>query len=107
MAETVKKCRLRVVAQVPLIDGLQTTYEEFRDQYMRPNSPVLISGLMDHWRAFDAWSSPCGAPNLDYLSSNFGNSHVQVFRCIPTLLERLNLTSICRTVTRLRAFSFR
>lgn len=29
--------------------------EEFREQYERPNRPVLITGIIDHWRARESW----------------------------------------------------
>ncbi|KAI5060603.1 hypothetical protein GOP47_0025023 [Adiantum capillus-veneris] len=87
--------KVRVVAQVPLIDGLQTPYHQFRDQFMRPNLPVLISGLMNHWRAFREWSSPFGVPDFDYLATRFGNSNVQVAECSTrefTDQKRVNMT---------------
>lgn len=87
--------KVRVVAQVPVIDGLLTPYHEFRDKFMRPNLPVLITGLMQHWRASMQWATHSGDPNLDYLSTHFGNSRVQVAECSTrdfTDQKRLDMT---------------
>ena len=72
--------KLKVVAEVPVIDGRFASYDEFRERFMKPNLPVLITGLqvMHQWRACKEWVTQSGHPNLDYLSTHFGSSRVQV-----------------------------
>ena len=72
--------KLKVVADVPVIDGRSTSYDEFREKFMKPNLPVLITGLqlMHQWRACKEWVTQSGRPDLDYLSTHFGSSRVQV-----------------------------
>ncbi|KAJ1378187.1 JmjC domain [Sesbania bispinosa] len=49
---------------------------------MEKNQPVVLTGLMDHhWRACNDWVTPHGQPNLQFFSTHFGASKVQVADC--------------------------
>lgn len=58
-------------------------YNEFVERYLLNNQPVLLTGLMDDWRASKDWVSLDGRPNLHFFSTHFGNSRVQVFISSP------------------------
>ena len=40
--------------------------EEFRERYLRRNQPVVITGMMEHWKALSDSAEPCGR-KLDFL----------------------------------------
>ncbi|RWW46566.1 hypothetical protein BHE74_00047512, partial [Ensete ventricosum] len=65
--------------EVERVDGRALRYEEFVERYLMPNRPVLLTGLMDDWRAATDWLAPDGrAPNLPFFAAHFGDSVVQV-----------------------------
>lgn len=65
--------------EVERVDGRALRYEEFVERYLMPNRPVLLTGLMDDWRAATDWLAPDGrAPNLPFFATHFGDSVVQV-----------------------------
>ncbi|CAI8604122.1 unnamed protein product [Vicia faba] len=46
------------------------------------NKPVMLTGLMDnHWKACTDWVNPNGKPNLQFFSTHFGSSKVQIADC--------------------------
>src|SRR5690242_10646587 len=45
------------MATVAPIDRIaRPSYEEFRDRYLEPRVPVLITGALDHWPAMSRWT---------------------------------------------------
>jgi len=76
-----KRMTIKVSGKIRRIDGRQISYGEFRDKYMKTNEPILLTGLMDDWRACRDWVSPDGQPNLSFFSLNFAKSRVQVADC--------------------------
>lgn len=72
---------LRISGQVEKVSGKEISYGEFAEKYMNKNQPVVLSGLMDDWRACEDWVFPDATPNLTFLSSCFANSCVQVADC--------------------------
>ncbi|KAK4257042.1 hypothetical protein QN277_006686 [Acacia crassicarpa] len=67
--------------QVEKVNGKELTYGEFVNRYMEKNCPVVLTGLMDDWRACKDWVTVNGQPNLQFFSSHFGSSKVQVADC--------------------------
>ncbi|XP_042501675.1 2-oxoglutarate and iron-dependent oxygenase JMJD4 [Macadamia integrifolia] len=63
------------------VNGKELSYSDFVKRYMEKNKPVVLTGLMDEWRACSDWVIGGGEPNLHYFSSHFGNSRVQVADC--------------------------
>lgn len=61
--------------------GREVSYSEFAEKYMAQNKPVVLTGLMDDWRACKDWVSPNGKPNLHFFSTHFAKSKVQVADC--------------------------
>jgi hypothetical protein len=45
--------------------------DEFRDRFYATNTPVIVTGLIDHWPALGLWS-------LDYFSDRFGEMPIEV-----------------------------
>ncbi|KAG6589436.1 2-oxoglutarate and iron-dependent oxygenase JMJD4, partial [Cucurbita argyrosperma subsp. sororia] len=50
-------------------------------RYMEKNQPVVLTGLMDDWKACSDWVDENGQPNLRFFSTHFGKSKVQVADC--------------------------
>ncbi|XP_002977533.2 jmjC domain-containing protein 4 isoform X2 [Selaginella moellendorffii] len=73
--------RINVGGCVPVEDGTSLSYQEFRERYLLPNKPVLVTGLMEHWRASRDWVDDHGKPDLEFLARNFGGSKIQVADC--------------------------
>uniref|UniRef100_A0A0A0LNV5 JmjC domain-containing protein n=2 Tax=Cucumis sativus TaxID=3659 RepID=A0A0A0LNV5_CUCSA len=48
---------------------------------MEKNKPVVLTGLMDDWKACSDWVDENGQPNLSFFSTHFGKSRVQVADC--------------------------
>ncbi|XP_074579925.1 arginine-specific demethylase JMJ20 isoform X2 [Curcuma longa] len=68
--------------EVERIDGRALSYDEFVERYLKPNRPVVLTGLMDDWRAAADWLAPDGGgPNLHFFADHFGKSVVQVADC--------------------------
>lgn len=72
---------LKIGGRIEKVNGRELTYSEFAEKYMSQNQPVLLTGLMDDWRACKDWVSPNGKPNLHFFSTHFGKSKVQVADC--------------------------
>ncbi|KAJ4781619.1 Bifunctional arginine demethylase and lysyl-hydroxylase JMJD6 [Rhynchospora pubera] len=65
------------------VDGRDLTYDEFVERYMKPNLPVVLTGLTDTWRSRTDWvdNSDPTKPNLSFFSSLCSSSVVQVADC--------------------------
>ncbi|CAK7322940.1 unnamed protein product [Dovyalis caffra] len=63
------------------VNGKELSYNEFVERYLSKNQPVVLTGLMDDWRACKDWVFDNGKPNLKFFSTHFGNSKVQVADC--------------------------
>ncbi|XP_055828550.1 arginine-specific demethylase JMJ20 [Solanum dulcamara] len=72
---------LKVGGRIEKVNGREVTYSEFAEKYMARNQPVVLTGLMDDWRACKDWVLPNGKPNLHFFSTHFGKSIVQVTDC--------------------------
>ncbi|XP_019243640.1 PREDICTED: jmjC domain-containing protein 4 isoform X2 [Nicotiana attenuata] len=72
---------LKIGGRVEKVNGRELSYGEFAEKYMAQNQPVVLTGLMDDWRACKDWVSPNGKPNLHFFSTHFGKSKVQVADC--------------------------
>ncbi|KAF5180815.1 Jmjc domain-containing protein [Thalictrum thalictroides] len=72
---------LKIGGQVERINGKELSYKDFVDNYLVNNQPVVLTGLMDDWRACKDWGFQDGKPNLHFFSTHFGNSKVQVAEC--------------------------
>ncbi|XP_072993654.1 arginine-specific demethylase JMJ20 [Typha latifolia] len=67
--------------EVERVDGRELKYDEFVERYLKGNRPVVLTGLMDGWRACADWVNPDGGPNLAFFSAHFAKSIVQVADC--------------------------
>lgn len=65
----------KVIERVPL-DSL--TVEQFRERYMEPNKPVVLTQATAGWRSVLEWVTPSSAPDVLHLASLFGESMVTV-----------------------------
>ncbi|KAK1433838.1 hypothetical protein QVD17_10756 [Tagetes erecta] len=72
---------LNITGVVEKVNGNELSYSDFVNKYLSKNEPVVITGLMADWRACRDWVMDDGKPNLQFISSNFGNSKVQVADC--------------------------
>ncbi|KAM3703940.1 hypothetical protein ACB098_04G134400 [Castanea mollissima] len=72
---------IRIGGQIEKVNGKELNYSEFVERYMEKNQPVVLTGLMDDWRACKDWVFDNGKPNLHFFSTHFGNSTVQVADC--------------------------
>ncbi|KAI3765856.1 hypothetical protein L2E82_15902 [Cichorium intybus] len=72
---------LNIVGTVEKVNGNELSYSNFVERYLSKNEPVVIMGLMDDWEACRDWVFDDGKPNLQFISSTFGNSKVQVADC--------------------------
>lgn len=72
---------LNIRGVVEKVNGYELSYSTFVEKYLSKNEPVVITGLMDDWRACRDWVFDDGRPNLQFISSNFGDSKVQVADC--------------------------
>ncbi|XP_059303973.1 arginine-specific demethylase JMJ20 isoform X2 [Lycium ferocissimum] len=72
---------LKIGGKIEKVNGKELSYSEFTEKYMAQNQPVVLTGLMDNWRACKDWVSPNGKPNLQFISTHFGKSKVQVADC--------------------------
>lgn len=64
--------------RIDKVNGNELSYEEFVERYMEKNQPVVLTGLMDDWKACSDWVDENGQPNLRFFSTHFGKSKVQV-----------------------------
>ncbi|KAI3454456.1 hypothetical protein Pfo_011119 [Paulownia fortunei] len=72
---------LNIGGKVQKVKGKELSYTDFVEKYMARNQPVILTGLMDDWRACKDWVSDDGKPNLRFFSAHFGGSRVQVADC--------------------------
>ncbi|KAJ4840185.1 hypothetical protein Tsubulata_002933 [Turnera subulata] len=72
---------IEIGGQIERVNGKELSYVEFVERYMSKNQPVVLTGLMDDWRACRDWVTSDGRPNLEFLSTHFGKSVVQVADC--------------------------
>ncbi|KAK7835162.1 jmjc domain-containing protein 4 [Quercus suber] len=72
---------IRIGGQIEKVNGKELNYSEFVERYMEKNQPVVLTGLMDDWKACKDWVFDNGKPNLHFFSTHFGNSRVQVADC--------------------------
>ena len=49
------------------------TPEEFAERYLRPNRPVLLTGVGEFWRC-QHWVTADGRPDIAFLAATFGDS---------------------------------
>lgn len=69
---------LKVERKVEKVNGKELSYSQFVEKYLVENQPVILTGLMEDWRACKDWVFENGKPNLEYFSTHFGQSKVQV-----------------------------
>lgn len=70
---------IKIKGEIEKVNGKELSYSEFVERYMKKNKPVVLTGLMDyHWKACTDWVTPNGKPNLQFFSTHFGASKVQV-----------------------------
>ena len=74
-----EKMGLKIERRVERVNGKDLSYTQFVEQYLVQNQPVILTGLMEDWRACKDWILEDGKPNLQFFSTHFGNSKVQVF----------------------------
>ncbi|XP_015882605.2 arginine-specific demethylase JMJ20 isoform X1 [Ziziphus jujuba] len=72
---------LKIAGQIEKVNGKELSYREFVERYMEKNQPVVLTGLMDDWRACKDWVTLNGQPNLQFFTTHFGKSRVQVADC--------------------------
>ncbi|KAJ9677820.1 hypothetical protein PVL29_022666 [Vitis rotundifolia] len=72
---------LRIGGEIEKENGDELSYSDFVERYLMKNQPVVLRGLMDGWRACKDWVTHTGQPNLDFFSTHFGKSIVQVADC--------------------------
>lgn len=77
---------LQIEQKVEKLNGKELSYSDFVEKYLVQNQPVILTGLMEDWRACKDWVSNDGEPNFDFLSTHFGKSKVQVI-FFPLLLK--------------------
>lgn len=72
---------IEIGGHIEKVNGKELSYSEFVKKYLVKNQPVVLTGLMDGWRACRDWVSENGQPNLYFFSTHFGKSRVQVADC--------------------------
>ena len=63
---------------IPRIPIGSLTPEEFRERFMAPNLPVMLTGAADSWRATAEWVAAAGQPAVSTLAALFPDSEVSV-----------------------------
>ena len=63
-----------MVDRVPIAS---ITPAEFAERYLRPNRPVLLTGVGESWRC-QHWVTVDGRPDIAFLAATFGDSSVPV-----------------------------
>lgn len=74
----IKEMGIEIGGSIEKVNGKEISYNEFVERYLAKNQPVVLTGLMDDWRACKDWVFDSGKPNLKFFSTHFGNSKVQV-----------------------------
>ncbi|EEF51959.1 2-oxoglutarate and iron-dependent oxygenase JMJD4 isoform X3 [Ricinus communis] len=72
---------IEIGGRIEKVNGKELSYDEFVERYLSKNQPVVLTGLMDNWRACKDWVTDDGYPNLQFFSTHFGKSRVQVADC--------------------------
>lgn len=72
---------LKIGGKIERVNGKDLSYAEFVERYLAKNQPVVLTGIMDDWRACKDWVDINGNPNLKFFSTHFGKSEVQVADC--------------------------
>ncbi|XP_024441665.1 arginine-specific demethylase JMJ20 isoform X2 [Populus trichocarpa] len=72
---------IEIGGSIEKVNGKEISYNEFVERYLAKNQPVVLTGLMDDWKACKDWVFDSGKPNLKFFSTHFGNSKVQVADC--------------------------
>lgn len=67
--------------------------DEFVEEYLIKNKPVVVTDAMDTWRAKDLWT-------VDYLEREFGVEKVQIYNDLFTLISVKTLGEYLRTYFR-------
>ncbi|KAL2936120.1 JmjC domain-containing protein 4 [Bienertia sinuspersici] len=75
------KKSLKIEGEVERVNAKDLSYSEFAEKYLAKNQPVVLTGLMDDWKACKDWVDDHGKPNLKFFSTQFGKSQVQVADC--------------------------
>lgn len=70
---------IKIGEEIEKVNGKELSYRVFVEKYMAKNQPVVLTGLMDDWRACKDWVADSGQPNLQFFFTHFGKSKVQVF----------------------------
>ncbi|XP_050225834.1 arginine-specific demethylase JMJ20 isoform X2 [Mercurialis annua] len=70
---------VEIKGEIEKVNGKELSYNEFVDRYLAKNQPVVLTGLMDNWRACKDWVIDDDAPNLHFFSTHFGKSKVQEY----------------------------
>jgi hypothetical protein len=74
----IKEMDIEIGGSIEKVNGKEISYNEFVERYLAKNQPVVLTGLMDDWKACKDWVFDSGKPNLKFFSTHFGNSKVQV-----------------------------
>lgn len=69
---------VKIGGEIEKVNGKELSYSDFVGRYMEKNQPVVLTGLMDDWRACRDWVTHSGKPNLQFFATHFGKSKVQV-----------------------------
>ncbi|XP_022738470.1 jmjC domain-containing protein 4 isoform X2 [Durio zibethinus] len=72
---------VKIGGQIEKVNGRELSYTEFAERYLAQNQPVVLTGLMDDWKASKEWVFTHGQPNLYFFSTHFSKSKVQVADC--------------------------
>uniref|UniRef100_A0A7C9AKX3 Cupin-like domain-containing protein n=1 Tax=Opuntia streptacantha TaxID=393608 RepID=A0A7C9AKX3_OPUST len=72
---------LKIGGKIERVNGKELSYTEFVERYLAKNQPVVVTGIMEDWRACKDWVDLNGHPNLRFFSTHFGKSKVQVADC--------------------------
>jgi hypothetical protein len=66
--------------EIPRISRKALSVRQFYEVYMIPNRPVIITDMVEGWRATD-WLKPDGSLNTAVVKEAFGNAEVTVHNC--------------------------
>lgn len=70
--EDIKPLHMNTTKTIDQIDASEIRKIEFHKNYIHPNRPVLIKGILEDTPAKDLWS-------LDYLQKRLGDFEIKVF----------------------------
>ena len=62
------------VRHVARIDASSLTGVDFLKYYAEKNEPVILTGIVEGWKAYKVWRSVRGGPNYTELASIFAGS---------------------------------